>query len=42
MNSGYNQYAPMAGNLELREAIAKKFDLLYNTSYHPETENVAE
>ncbi len=38
MNSGYNQYAPMSGSLELREAIAKKFDLLYNTSYHPETE----
>ena len=26
MNSGYNQYAPMAGNQELREAIAKKID----------------
>ena len=38
MNSGYNQYAPMAGNLELRQAIAKKFEILYNTSYHPETE----
>ncbi|MFD2822768.1 methionine aminotransferase [Lacinutrix iliipiscaria] len=38
MSSGYNQYAPMPGNLELREAIAKKFDLLYTTSYHPETE----
>lgn len=38
MNSGYNQYAPMAGNLELRQAITKKFELLYNTSYHPETE----
>lgn len=38
MNSGYNQYAPMAGNLELREAISKKFDILYNSSYHPETE----
>ena len=38
MNSGYNHYAPMLGNLELREAIAKKFDLLYNTSYHPENE----
>ncbi|WP_047549928.1 methionine aminotransferase [Psychroserpens sp. Hel_I_66] len=38
MNSGYNQYAPMAGNAELRKAIAKKFELLYNTSYHPETE----
>ncbi|MEH6534900.1 MAG: methionine aminotransferase [Psychroserpens sp.] len=38
MNSGYNQYAPMAGSLDLRQAIAKKFELLYNTSYHPETE----
>ncbi len=38
MNSGYNQYAPMLGNLELRETIAKKFDLLYHTSYHPENE----
>ncbi|MFD0963202.1 methionine aminotransferase [Pseudofulvibacter geojedonensis] len=38
MNNGANQYAPMAGLLELREAIAKKFDLLYKTNYHPETE----
>ena len=38
MQNGYNQYAPMQGSIELREAIAKKFDLLYNTSYHPETE----
>lgn len=38
MNSGYNQYAPMAGNLELREAIAKKIDALYSSAYHPETE----
>lgn len=38
MNSRYNQYAPMAGSMELRQAIAKKFELLYNTSYHPETE----
>ncbi|WP_417882280.1 methionine aminotransferase [Xanthomarina gelatinilytica] len=38
MNSGYNQYALMAGNIELREAIAKKFDLLYGSSYHPESE----
>lgn len=38
MNNGYNQYAPMAGILELREAISKKFELLYNTNYHPETE----
>lgn len=38
MNSGYNQYAPMSGSLELRQAIAKKIELLYNTSYHPKTE----
>ena len=38
MNSGYNHYAPMLGNLELREAISKKFNILYNTSYHPENE----
>ncbi|NOY47646.1 MAG: aminotransferase class I/II-fold pyridoxal phosphate-dependent enzyme [Chlorobi bacterium] len=38
MNNGYNQYAPMAGIFKLREAIANKFDLLYSTSYHPETE----
>ena len=38
MNSGYNQYAPMPGNLELRKAIANKFNLLYDSSYHPETE----
>ena len=38
MNSGYNQYAPMAGSLELRQAISKKFEILYNLSYHPETE----
>lgn len=38
MNSGFNQYAPMPGNLELTKAIAKKFDLLYQSSYHPESE----
>ena len=38
MNSGYNQYAPMPGVLELRERIAEKFDLLYQSTYHPETE----
>ena len=30
MKSGYNQYAPMMGSLELREAIADKFQNLYN------------
>ncbi|MCD2257942.1 methionine aminotransferase [Psychroserpens luteolus] len=38
MNSGYNQYAPMPGNFELRQAISKKIELLYNTHYHPENE----
>ena len=38
MNEGYNQYAPMPGVLELRMAISKKYELLYNSSYHPETE----
>ena len=38
MNSGYNQYAPMAGSPQLRNAISKKFESLYNSSYHPETE----
>tara|TARA_R110000868_G_scaffold37619_1_gene132827 strand:- start:6433 stop:7575 length:1143 start_codon:yes stop_codon:yes gene_type:complete len=38
MKMGYNQYAPMAGILELREQIAEKFDILYQSSYHPETE----
>lgn len=38
MNSGYNQYAPMAGSMELRVAIANKFNLLYNSSYNPDSE----
>ena len=38
MNNGYNQYAPMAGNLDLRIAIAHKYELLYKNSYHPEKE----
>ena len=38
MTSGNNQYAPMPGSMVLREAIAKKFDLLYNSTYHPESE----
>lgn len=38
MNSGFNQYAPMPGNLELRQAIAKKIENLHKTSYHPESE----
>ena len=38
MDSGRNQYAPMPGIIELRDAISDKFSLLYNSSYHPETE----
>lgn len=38
MNNGYNQYAPMAGNLDLRLAIANKYQKLYNNTYHPEKE----
>ncbi|RIA08428.1 methionine aminotransferase [Flavobacteriaceae bacterium MAR_2010_72] len=38
MNSGHNQYAPMPGRLDLRAAISKKMELLYNSSYNPETE----
>ena len=38
MNSGYNQYAQMAGNPDLRNAIAKKMELVYNAAYHSDTE----
>ncbi|MGF1554963.1 methionine aminotransferase [Paucihalobacter sp.] len=38
MNSDYNQYAPMPGSLDLRLAISHKYQLLYNSDYHPEHE----
>ncbi|WP_461587601.1 methionine aminotransferase [Winogradskyella sp.] len=38
MNSGHNQYAPMAGNLSLRLAVTNKYNLLYKSTYHPEDE----
>jgi methionine aminotransferase len=38
MRDGFNQYAPMAGILELREQIARKYDLLYQSTYLPEFE----
>lgn len=38
MNSGFNQYSPMPGIIELREAIAEKVSNLYNLNYNPETE----
>jgi methionine aminotransferase len=40
MNNEYNQYAPMLGAFPLREAIATKFQNLYNSSYNPEDEIV--
>lgn len=38
MQQGHNQYAPMAGILPLREAIAAKTQELYGAVYHPENE----
>jgi len=38
MREGYNQYAPMAGYLPLREAIAQKVENLYGAQYDPVTE----
>jgi len=38
MRSGYNQYAPMAGLLSLRERIAEKQEKLHQTIYNPDTE----
>ena len=38
LNDNRNQYAPMAGLLSLREAIAQKFDYLYQSTYNPATE----
>ena len=38
MEKGFNQYAPMAGLMVLREAIAEKTEQLYGASFDPETE----
>jgi methionine aminotransferase len=38
MRSGRNQYAPMAGVLPLREAIASKYELFHGRRYDPESE----
>lgn len=38
MKKGLNQYAPMAGVIELREQIAIKTEKSYKAIYHPETE----
>jgi methionine aminotransferase len=38
MRDGFNQYAPMAGDFELRMEISKKIEKLHNHFYNPETE----
>jgi methionine transaminase len=38
LRSGYNQYAPMQGNLQLREMIAAKVQNLYGKYYNPADE----
>lgn len=38
MREGYNQYAPMPGVYALREALARKIELLYGRRYDPGTE----
>ncbi len=38
MRDGHNQYAPMPGDLKLREAISDKMDRLYGKRYNPESE----
>jgi methionine aminotransferase len=38
MHAGSNQYAPMAGAMPLREAIAGKVEALYGARYDPEHE----
>lgn len=38
MKDGYNQYAPMPGNVFLKETIAKKVEDLYQVQYHPDSE----
>jgi methionine transaminase len=38
MREGHNQYAPMLGVYALREALARKIELLYGRKYDPATE----
>jgi methionine aminotransferase len=38
MKNGYNQYAPMPGLLDLREAISRKIKRCHSVSYNPQTE----
>ncbi len=38
MKGGFNQYAPMQGDMGLREQIVRKAETLYGQVYHPETD----
>lgn len=38
INTGFNQYAPMPGVIQLRERVAEIMSLCYNVSYNPDTE----
>ena len=38
IKDGFNQYAPMPGIIELREAIADKIEFLYQKKYNPDSE----
>ncbi len=38
MRAGHNQYAPMAGTRELRDALAATIERLYGARYDPDTE----
>lgn len=38
INSGFNQYAPMPGTIELREKVAQIITDTYHYNYHPDTE----
>lgn len=38
MKNGANQYAPMPGDIKLRERISEKTEQVYGVYYHPESE----
>jgi methionine aminotransferase len=38
INSGFNQYAPMPGTIQLRERVAEILSVCYQANYHPDTE----
>ncbi len=38
INSGFNQYAPMPGTMQLRERVAEIISVSYGATYHPDTE----